>query len=54
MAKAPTKKQNSSPAKETTKPRGRELGTDELVQVTGGKITMQDFHFVMKEDKASH
>jgi type VI protein secretion system component Hcp len=30
-----------------------ELGEAELKDVTGGKVTMQDFHFTMKMNKSS-
>ena len=30
-----------------------ELGETELKDVTGGKVTMQDFHFTMKMNKSS-
>jgi type VI protein secretion system component Hcp len=52
MAKAPSTKPTGKPAG-NQKPSGHELSADELVQVTGGKITMQDIHFTKKVDKAS-
>ncbi len=35
------------------KPRGIKSGSQEAARVKGGKVAMQDFHFVKKTDKAS-
>ena len=47
QAKAP------APIGESTKPRGRELSTEELAQVTGGKIKLSDILITSREVKAS-
>jgi hypothetical protein len=51
MAKTPQK--SKSPADDLAKPVSRQLEQRELEEVHGGKVTMSDFHFVKKSDKAS-
>lgn len=50
MAKKP--KKSTSPD-ELVKPVSRQLEQNELEQVSGGKVTMTDFSFVQKMNKAS-
>ena len=50
MAKKP--KKTSSPD-DLVKPVSRQLEQSELEQVSGGKVVLQDFHFVKRQDKAS-
>ncbi|GAB2179115.1 hypothetical protein [Dongia sp. agr-C8] len=52
MAKTPSKK-STRPADELVKPVSRQLEQNELEQVSGGKVTITDFHFTQKSDKAS-
>ena len=50
MAKKP--KKTTSPD-DLVKPVSRQLEQSELEQVSGGKVVLQDFHFVKKMDKSS-
>lgn len=52
MAKNVQKKPSKNPD-DLVKPVSRQLEQSELEQVSGGKVTMGDFHFVKKVDKAS-
>jgi hypothetical protein len=51
MAKQPTKKPTNTD--DLVKPVSRQLQRSELDQVSGGKVTMTDFNFVKRSDKAS-
>ena len=50
MAKQPKK---STRPDDLVKPVSRQLEQNELEQVAGGKVTMTDFSFAKKMDKAS-
>jgi type VI protein secretion system component Hcp len=52
LAKNVQKKPSKNPD-DLVKPVSRQLEQSELEQVSGGKVTMSDFHFVKKVDKAS-
>jgi hypothetical protein len=52
MSKAEAKKP-TSPADQLVEPVSRELKQSELEQATGGSVTLSDFHFVKRVDKAS-
>ena len=46
-------KKPSNPVDDLVKPVSRALEQSELDRVTAGKVTLSDFHFVQKVDKAS-
>ena len=52
MAKNVQNKPSKNPD-DRVKPVSGQLEQSELDQVLGGKVTMSDFHFVKKMDKAS-
>jgi type VI protein secretion system component Hcp len=52
LAKNVQKKPSRNPD-DLVKPVSGQLEQSELEQVSGGKVTMSDFHFVKKVDKAS-